>query len=423
MEQKELKYIKGKLEYGKPATICFFDEVDHWSVNDFVWELNYIKDNYAPSRITILINSCGGSCVDGISAFSAIINCDVPTTCVIEGIAASMGSVIWAAGDECKMRDYGLLMIHNPWTETKDANEETKRTIEVFTSQLKTIYMKRFNMDEEKVTAIMNGEANLDGTFFTAQQAVEAGFISQENVIETPGVDKIAAHLSKMQKPKAMVSYVQKIINKNQEISIVDTINKKDETATQSNKTEKEMNQEFTVVAALLGLTGEKANEAEVSAKIQDLAKAESELTSLRAQFESANTKITELTTELEGSKASVENLTKNLEDAQNALNEYKKAEEEARTASINALLDDCIKAGKITKESRETWAELANNNLELAKQTLASIPARADIAEQIANDPENKEEAEENLNAEAEVEAKVKAVVGENFKFHALSK
>ena len=423
MEQKELKYIKGKLEYGKPATICFFDEVDHWSVNDFVWELNYIKDRYAPSRITVLINSCGGSCIDGMSAFSAIINCDVPTTCIIEGIAASMGSVIWAAGDECKMRDYALLMIHNPWTDGKNADEETKRTIEMFTSQLKTIYMKRFNMDEEKVTAIMNGEENLDGTFFTAQQAVEAGFISEENIIETPGANKIAAHLSKMQKPNAMVSYVQKIINKNQESLIVDTIKEKSETTTQTNKTKKEMNQEFTVVAALLGLTGEKANEAEVSAKIQDLAKAESELTSLRAQFESANTKITELTTELEGSKASVENLTKNLETAQNALNEYKKAEEEARTASINALLDDCIKAGKITKESRETWAELANNNLELAKQTLASIPARANIAEQIANDPENKEEAEENLNVEAEVEAKVKAVVGENFKFHALSK
>lgn len=423
MEQKELKYIKGELEYGKPATICFFDEVDHWSVNDFVWELNYIKDNYAPTRITILINSCGGSCVDGMSAFSAIINCNVPTTCVIEGIAASMGSVIWAAGDECKMRDYALLMIHNPWVESDYTDEDTKRTIQMFTSQLKTIYMKRFNLDEEKVTAIMNGEENFDGTYFTAAQAVEAGFISQENIIETPGANRIAAHLSKMQQPQAMVSYIQKIINKKQDNPVVDSITKKNETTAQINKTEQKMTQEFTVVAALLGLTGEKANETEVSAKIQSLAKAEAELTSLRSQFEDANTKITELTTALEGSKASVENLTKNLEDTQNALNVYKKAEEDARTASINALLDECIKAGKITKEARETWAELANNNLELAKQTLASIPARADIAGQIANDPENKQDAENGMNAEAEVEAKVKAVVGEGFKFHSLSK
>ncbi len=423
MEQKELKYIKGKLEYGKPATICFFDDVDHWSVSDFVWELNYIKDNYAPTRITILINSCGGSCIDGMSAFSAIINCDVPTTCVIEGIAASMGSVIWAAGDECKMRDYALLMIHNPWVESDYTDEDTKRTIQMFASQLKTIYMKRFNLDEEKVTAIMNGEENFDGTYFTAAQAVEAGFISQENIIETPGANRIAAHLSKMQQPQAMVSYIQKIINKNQDNPAVGSITKKNETTAQINKTEQKMTQEFTVVAALLGLTGEKANETEVSAKIQSLAKAEAELTSLRSQFEDANTKITELTTALEGSKASVENLTKNLEDTQNALNVYKKAEEDARTASINALLDECIKAGKIAKETRETWAELANNNLELAKQTLASIPARANIAEQIANDPENKQNAENGMNAEAEVEAKVKAVVGEGFKFHSLSK
>ena len=44
------------------------------------------------------------------------------------------------------------------------------------------------------------------------------------------------------------------------------------------------MNQEFLTVAALLGLTGEKANESAVSAKIQDLVKASKELETLKAE-------------------------------------------------------------------------------------------------------------------------------------------
>ena len=35
--------------------------------------------------------------------------------CINEGMAASMGSVLWAAGERSLMRDYAILMIHNPF--------------------------------------------------------------------------------------------------------------------------------------------------------------------------------------------------------------------------------------------------------------------------------------------------------------------
>lgn len=419
MKQEDLKFVKGSVERDKPAVICFFSEVEHWSVQDFIWEFNWIKDR-KPSEIKILINSIGGNCIDGISAFSTIINCEIPTVCVIEGIAASMASIIWAAGKKCLMRDYALLMIHNPWADNSD-DPETQRTIDNFTAQLKTIYTKRFNMDEEKITAIMNGEDKFDGTFFTAQQAIEAGFITADQVIETGNIGtSIAAKLEGVNNSSAIASIMQGAIDKNLKIVEGHTITKKDNNPLINNSNN--MNQEFLTVAALLGLTGDKANESAVSAKIQDLVKASKELETLKAEKKTLDEKVSTLSTELAGSKASVENLTKNLKDAQDALDVYKKAEEEARTVSINAMVDAAIQAGKIAKETKATWVSMADANFDLAKQTLDAIPAREDIAAQIAKDSENKQKtAEELADEEAKVKAQVDAIVGKDFQFRSL--
>ena len=418
--KKQLEYVRGSYKKGECATICFFSDVEKWNVQDFIWEFNYLKDYVQPSEIKILINSIGGSCVEGISVFSTIINCDIPTTCVIEGIAASMASVIWAAGDKCLMRDYALLMIHNPWAETS-GDPDTQKMIEMLTSQLKTIYMKRFCMDEEKVTAIMNGEEGLDGTFFTAAQAVEAGFITQEQVIETPQVCKaVAAKLEGVNNPSAIVSIMQGAIDKNLKLPKAQSIMEKEDTT--FNNTNKNMKEEFSVVAALLGLAGDKANENAVSAKIQDLLKAQSNLDVVKAENKTLADKVNALSTELAGSKASVENLTKNLDETKAALEEYKKAEAAARTAAINAMVDEAIQAGKIVKENKETWISMAEANFDLAQQTLDSIPAREDIQASIAGDPQNKKNAEEQMtDEERKVKAAVDAIVGTDFKFKKL--
>lgn len=418
MEIKDLKFVKGELQQGKPATICFFDEVDYWSVKDFVYEFNWIKEYVEPSEIKILINSIGGNCMEGINAFSTIINCDIPTTCIIEGIAASMGSIIWAAGRKCMMRDYALLMIHNPWMEDND-DPENKRVIENFKSQLKTIYMKRFCMDEEKVSAIMNGDDGYDGTFFTAQQAVDAGFITSDMVIDTPQTNiGVAAKLEGVKNINAIRSIMQGEIAKNLKLSQAHSIINKGQEI-KSNTKGKNMNQEFLTVAALLGLTGEKAKEDLVSAKIQELIKAKKDFDTIKSEHKALTDKVSALSTELEGSKASVQNLTKNLQDAQDALEVYKTAEKNARTASINAMVESAIESGKISKENKETWVNMAEANYDLAKQTLDSIPARDDIAKSIASDPDNKKNTEKQMtDPEDEVKARVDAVVGKDFQF-----
>ena len=91
------------------------------SIRNFLWVESYIK----PSKIRVLINSSGGSVLYGMSIFSVIRNSSIPTECINEGLAASMGSIVWAAGDKSLMRDYAILMIHNPFDSTED-NKDTE---------------------------------------------------------------------------------------------------------------------------------------------------------------------------------------------------------------------------------------------------------------------------------------------------------
>ncbi|MFT0409917.1 Clp protease ClpP [Bacteroides thetaiotaomicron] len=186
MDAENLKYVVGKAEEGQPAIIRFFSAVDEYSVRCFNDEFLWLQDYVKPSKIIVMINSEGGSVLYGMSTFSVIRSCPIEVDCVIEGIAASMASVIWAAGDNLYMHDYSLLMIHNPFnSNVEEADPSVKQTVEAFRSQLETIYTKRFGLAKDKVAEIMNGEGDADGTFFSAKDAVKAGFLPSENVIKT----------------------------------------------------------------------------------------------------------------------------------------------------------------------------------------------------------------------------------------------
>src|SRR4051812_9573897 len=68
--------------------------------------------------IEVRINSAGGYVMEGLAIFNALVRAQQDgrkVTTFIDGLAASMASVIAMAGDERVMADNALMMIHNPW--------------------------------------------------------------------------------------------------------------------------------------------------------------------------------------------------------------------------------------------------------------------------------------------------------------------
>ena len=178
MNTETFEHIVCQSGAGRPASIRFFGRITEESAGRFSEAFDFLENIVRPSLIRVLINSEGGSVLHGMTVYAAIQNASVPTECVIEGMAASMGSVIWAAGDKSFMRDYGILMIHNPFLPDENDAEQSD-LVKAFTTQIETIYRKRFGLSREKVRAIMDGAAGQDGTFFDAAAAVKAGIIPE----------------------------------------------------------------------------------------------------------------------------------------------------------------------------------------------------------------------------------------------------
>lgn len=412
-KQQEFKFIKGACCAGMPADIFFYTDVDYWSVDNFLWEFDYLINYVNPSKIRIHINSVGGSVIEGMSVFAKIQDCAIPTECINDALAASMGSIIWAAGDELYMKDYALLMIHNPFCDVNGEKQYDQAT-EAFTLQLKTIYMKRFGLSEEDVENIMNGKDGEDGTFLTATQAIERGFIKADHIIETPKAvkDKINAAL-KSSKDIAQIKAVYGLvsptlstttINKQNINSILETMEKN----------------EITVFAALLGLTGEKATSENVSAKINELKAKADKADALQKSLDETKGELTKVNAELTGAKTSIKNLNEDLDKTKATLKVYQDAEEKAKEERVAALIDKAIAECKINKEEREAYTAMAQNNFELAENVLSKIPARDNLGQIISQ--ANKNNAEKGVQTEQQkVFAKVDEIVGKDFKFRTL--
>ncbi len=97
------------------ATILLNQEVEVNNSNeivDFIYGLGFLDE---VDTIKVLINSPGGSVMGGLSIFTALVASEKKVITQIDGIAASIAAVIFMAGQERYMMEYGLFMIHNPF--------------------------------------------------------------------------------------------------------------------------------------------------------------------------------------------------------------------------------------------------------------------------------------------------------------------
>lgn len=420
MDVNNLKYVVGKAETNQPAIIRFFGSVDSFSTDCFNEEFLWLQDYVKPSKIVVLINSDGGSVMYGMSTFSIIQSCPIEVDCIIEGIAASMGSVIWAAGDHLYMHDYSILMIHNPFVYDNDNEDENiKNMVNAFRKQIETIYVKRFGLSKDKVRAIMDGEGDADGTYLSAKEAVDAGILPATNIIKTSKqvVEKVKSQIEGVKSVASICDIMNsalKEVDENKLLSEVVSIRTQNNqnfnpvvTGQEQNTMKENENVQFNAVTAQLGLEAETSLQS-VSARITQLVNAESELKNVKNE-------LGELKIKFKGKETEVANLQNNLSDVEGQLKSYKDAEEDARNASIDAMVEDAIKAGKIDAGSKEDWVGMAKANLDMVKKTLDSIPGRDNIVDEIAKDPENKNDAEEAMkDVNAKLAEKVKAVVGD---------
>ena len=171
------------------AEILIYEDIgDGWlggiSAKSFVEQLNGLNDI---TEIDVRINSDGGSVFDGVAIYNALVRHPANVTVHIDGLAASIASVIAMAGDVVNIARGAWLMIHDPWTVaggTADDLRSQADLLDKIRAQLLDTYVIKTGMDSDKVSALMSAE-----TWIPSDEALSMGFV--DNISEDLA---IAAH-------------------------------------------------------------------------------------------------------------------------------------------------------------------------------------------------------------------------------------
>ena len=177
--------IENKTE--KEATIYIYDEIGWFGIEaaDFVKDLNEIQ----AKTLHIRLNTPGGNVFDGTAIANAIKQHKAHTIIHIDGLAASIGSIIAISADETLMAENAFFMFHEAWSMTV-GNAETLREeaalLDKIDGVLAGAYVKKTGEKEEDIKKIMVAE-----TWLTAQEALEMKMI--DGIEENKADEKASA--------------------------------------------------------------------------------------------------------------------------------------------------------------------------------------------------------------------------------------
>lgn len=128
-------------------------------------------------EIVVRINSPGGSVTDGLAIFNALARFPGRVDVYIDGLAASIASMIAMAGDKVVMAENALMMVHAPWTFTEGNADELRETADVLDRHAEIMigaYTQKSGKSRAQILEIMRAE-----TWYSATEALAAGFIDE----------------------------------------------------------------------------------------------------------------------------------------------------------------------------------------------------------------------------------------------------
>lgn len=149
-----------------------YQDILLWNIID----KNKPEKNREP--IKIYIDSWGGSLIDGFEIIDAIKASKTPVYTIVTGAAYSCGLMITMAGHKRFAYPRSSFLMHEGsiGSEIQDAHK-FKKYAEFYNVQLDQ--MKQFIIEHSKITSEEYDRLSKDDNWFTANQALEKGFIDE----------------------------------------------------------------------------------------------------------------------------------------------------------------------------------------------------------------------------------------------------
>ena len=166
------------------ADVYIYDEIGMFGVDPS----EFVKDDKKlnVSVLNLHINSPGGAVFDGVAIYNALKQHPATVNVTVEGIAASVASVIAQAGDNIAMAESATMMIHEPQMAIRAAPAALARAAEWLDKMgdsIAGIYAGRAGGESSEWRARMKVE-----TWYRANEAVEVGLADEltQNVSPPP---------------------------------------------------------------------------------------------------------------------------------------------------------------------------------------------------------------------------------------------
>ena len=211
-----MKWYEIKALSEEKAEIWIYEQIgeDLWDGSG-VTAKGFQKDLAAVKarQIDLHINSPGGVVFDGITIYNLLKQHPAKITTYIDGLAASIASVIALAGDTVVMAENALYMIHNPFGMAYGNAKELRAYADVLEKvggSMLSAYKAKTGMDEAELLALLDAE-----TWLTAAEAKEHGFVDE--IAEEMDMAACAKFVPSL--VKAGVKNIPDILNKKEEIT------------------------------------------------------------------------------------------------------------------------------------------------------------------------------------------------------------
>lgn len=124
--------------------------------------------------IQVRLNSAGGMVFEGLAIYNLLANHKARVEVTIDGLAASIASVVAMAGDTITMAENAMMMIHNPYALAVGDSDDLRQTAEALDKMrdsLAVSYAARSGNTITQIREWMDAE-----TWMTAQEAKSRGF-------------------------------------------------------------------------------------------------------------------------------------------------------------------------------------------------------------------------------------------------------
>ena len=309
------------------AEILLYGFIGNWKDTDssrFISDFKKLESQH--NKINVRLNSAGGDVFEGITIYNTLKNSPAEIHIYIDGLAASMASVIALAGSKIFMSRFAQLMIHRvSGSANGDADKlrETATLMDELEKSLLSIYSERTGTAEEKIQAAWMQRGK--DTWFNASDAVKQKLVDEifDGVIK------------KSPKKKENVREVWQFYN----IQIENSLNNNDM-------------QILNQFRSLYGLP-ESATEQDVLAAFQTQQKSTHELKEENEKLKQQNT-------------------------------EFQNQLQQSQKQKVHDLVEGAIKAMLITEDERVTYVALAESNYEATKTALSKRTPYRSITSQL---------------------------------------